>query len=151
VERWFFLLGFFPCCSCIASCISTSTLARLTPVRSYTLARALDGSRCGFGLLVYGKVRLQLVYSLGTKFFLTRRFQFLFNDLVRPPRFLRSFAGATSAPVASVLGEAEEAGAPLLSGDVLDEPAHSAADLGTGGHDVEPPEVQGTPRSLTRR
>jgi hypothetical protein len=81
---------------------------------------------------------------------LTRRFQFLFNDLVRPPRFLRSFAGATSAPVTSVLAEAEEVGAPLLSGDVLDEPTRSATDLGTGGYNVEPPEVQGTPRSRTR-
>ncbi|KAH9978947.1 hypothetical protein BGW80DRAFT_1281977 [Lactifluus volemus] len=85
----------------------------------------------GFGLLVYGT--------------------FLFNNLVQPPRFLRPSAGATSAPVVSVLAEAEEAGAPLLSGDVLDEPARSAADLGTGGYDVEPPEVQSTTRSRTRR
>jgi hypothetical protein len=89
---------------------------------------------------------------LGTKvIFLTRHFQFLFNDLVQPPRFLRFSAGVASAPVASVLAEAEEAGTPLLSGDVLDEPARSAGDLGTGGYDVEPPEVQSTTRSRTRR
>jgi hypothetical protein len=92
-----------------------------------------------------------LLTHFALSFFLTRCFQFLFNNLVQPPRFLRPSAGATSAPVVSVLAEAEEAGAPLLSGDVLDEPARSAADLGTGGYDVEPPEVQSTTRSRTRR
>ena len=75
-------------------------------------------------LLVYGTVRLQLVYSFGTCFFDTS-----FSVLVQRSRTTTT----------------------LLSGDVLDEPARSAADLGTGGYDVEPPEVQGTPRSQTRR
>ncbi|KAI0256285.1 hypothetical protein BJV78DRAFT_1118237 [Lactifluus subvellereus] len=85
----------------------------------------------GFGLLVYGT--------------------FLFNDLVKPPRFLRPSERVISAAAASVLAEAEEEGAPLLFGDVLDETARLPANLGTVGYDVAPPEAQGTTRSRSGR
>lgn len=66
--------------------------------------------------------------------------QFLFNNLVRPPSFLRPSEGATDAGV-----EGEDA--PLLSAtDALDETARLPADLGTSGFDVVPTETQGASR-----
>ncbi|KAI0268769.1 hypothetical protein BC834DRAFT_820737 [Gloeopeniophorella convolvens] len=80
----------------------------------------------GFGLLVYGT--------------------FLFNNLVQPPRFLRPSETASTAALAE--GDAE--GAPLLSGEALDETARLPADLGTSGYDVVPQEAQRTTRSASR-
>ena len=92
-----------------------------------------------------GTVGLQRVYSLGAKFFFDSSFSVLVQQSRTTTTHLaslsRSHFGSRSFGV----------GAPLLSGDVLDEPARSVADLGTGGYDVEPPEVQGTTRSRTKR
>jgi hypothetical protein len=82
----------------------------------------------------------------GTKFFPD---SFLFNKQSSIlASFSRSYFGSRGI---GVWRKRYEAGATLLSGDVLDEPARSAADVGTGGCDVAPPEVQGTTRSRTRR
>ena len=62
----------------------------------------------------------------------------MFNNLVRPPRFLRPSEGATSAADAGV----EDEDAALLSADALDETARLPADLGTSGYDVVPTETQ---------
>jgi hypothetical protein len=77
----------------------------------------------GFGLLVYGT--------------------FMFNNLVRPPRFLRASEGATSVVNEGV----DDEDAPLLSADALDETARLPVDLGTGGFDVVPTETQGVSRT----
>ena len=65
---------------------------------------------------------------------------------MKPPRFLRP-----SVTVALVLAEAEEDGAPLLSGDVLDETGRYPANLSTIGYDVSPPDVQDTTRGRSER
>lgn len=66
--------------------------------------------------------------------------QFLFNNLVRPPRFLRPSEAAADAGV-------EDEDAQLLSADALDETARLPADLGTSGYDVVPAETQGASRN----
>jgi drug/metabolite transporter (DMT)-like permease len=74
----------------------------------------------GFGLLVYGT--------------------FLFNNLVRPPRFMRPSEVATLAADSDAGMDDEDA--TLLSTDALDETARLPADLGTSGYDVVPTETQ---------
>ncbi len=100
----------------------------------------------GFGQLVYGTVRGTSVCQLLVLFltFISPLFcfQFLFNNLVQPPQFLRP---ATALVLIDVEGEAT----PILSDDPLDETARLPADLGTGGFDVVPTEGQG--HGVTRR
>jgi hypothetical protein len=71
--------------------------------------------------------------------------QFLFNNLVAPPQFLRS----ATAPVLIASEDQEGESTPIFSDDPLDETARLPADLGTGGFDVVPPEGQG--HGVTRR
>ena len=63
----------------------------------------------------------------------------LFNNLVRPPRFLRPSEGAT---LSADVGMEDEDSA-SLSADALDETACFPADLGTSGYDNVPTETQG--------
>ena len=97
----------------------------------------------GFGLLVYGTVRSSSPL-LSTFHSVLRRspwIQFLFNNLVSPPRFLRP------SEVAILSAEVEDEDAALLSADALDETARLPADLGTSGYDVVPTETQGAGRN----
>lgn len=63
---------------------------------------------------------------------------FTFNDLVQPPKFLRTRGSSDAAP-----GEADETRA-LLAQEALDETAALPADLGQGGFDVVPPHPRGS-------
>lgn len=61
---------------------------------------------------------------------------FLFNDLVRPPKFMRTRAEAAA-------GVSDERRA-LLAHEALDETAVLPADLGQSGFDVVPPRPHGS-------
>jgi hypothetical protein len=71
--------------------------------------------------------------------------QFLFNNLVAPPQFLRP----PNAPVLIESEDQEGESTPIFSDDPLDETARLPADLGQGGFDVVPTEGQG--HGVTRR
>jgi len=73
--------------------------------------------------------------------------QFLFNNLINPPKVIRPPASA-EAPAAHPHTPAEEERA-LLRDEALDETAVLPADLGTSGFDVVPPRQTGN-RSRSR-
>lgn len=106
----------------------------------------------GFGLLVYGTVSYlvlvpPLIQSETQKQWLSS--QFVFNNLVLPPSFVRQPPG----PSAAGGGQASSENAPLLGGEEeatdaaterrLEETAVLPSELGRGGFDVLPPPQRG--------
>lgn len=80
-----------------------------------------------------------LIYSWALIECIVPHLQFLFNNLVQPPKFLRPDASDTSVLAEGGNAERAEEGRALLSEETLEETATLPADLGTSGYDVVPP------------